>query len=206
MTDTTYTGICQACGRRQAVHVHGGKIAKHGYTTDWGFFNGTCGGSDHLPLEQDDAYNLTVVANLHDWAAKLIDEAAGEITTVPVQVTTDQLDAYGRRKKAIVQVNADEWAARRDCYGTFEQAVERVRFGLRRQAELAVAQADELDGLRRKVHGHPLTPRAEEAPIQRETYGTYAEAYARVEELKAAGRKAQQRRDRWLRQYHVTYR
>lgn len=37
----THNGTCQACGRQHAVNVKSGKLAKHGYTVDWGFFNGT---------------------------------------------------------------------------------------------------------------------------------------------------------------------
>ena len=46
----THTGICQLCGKRHMLP--GGKLAKHGYTVDYGYFNGTCRGSDELPFEQ----------------------------------------------------------------------------------------------------------------------------------------------------------
>lgn len=43
-------GTCQVCGSRQKLPA--GRIAKHGYTTQFGFFSGTCIGSDELPFEQ----------------------------------------------------------------------------------------------------------------------------------------------------------
>ena len=46
-----YNGECQICGRIQKLPV--GQMAKHGYTVDWGFFNGVCSGSNNLPFEQD---------------------------------------------------------------------------------------------------------------------------------------------------------
>ena len=46
----THTGTCQLCGKRHMLP--GGKLAKHGYTVDYGYFNGTCRGSDELPFEQ----------------------------------------------------------------------------------------------------------------------------------------------------------
>jgi len=46
----THTGICQLCGKRHMLPD--GKLAKHGYTMDYGYFNGTCRGSDALPFEQ----------------------------------------------------------------------------------------------------------------------------------------------------------
>lgn len=50
----THKGHCQICDRLQMLP--GGMIAKHGYTVknrgNWGFFSGTCFGSDNLPYEQ----------------------------------------------------------------------------------------------------------------------------------------------------------
>src|SRR5262245_3379925 len=46
----THFGTCQICGAVQKLP--GGKLAKHGYTvSQWGFFAGTCSGSDHKPFE-----------------------------------------------------------------------------------------------------------------------------------------------------------
>lgn len=50
-TRHTHRGHCQLCGAQQAVNNKTGRIAKHGYTTRWGFFSGTCAGSDNLPYE-----------------------------------------------------------------------------------------------------------------------------------------------------------
>ena len=49
----SHKGTCQLCGRIHAVNNKTGEIAKHGYTVDYGFFNGTCGGSGFLPLQKD---------------------------------------------------------------------------------------------------------------------------------------------------------
>ena len=48
----THNGTCQVCGAVQAVSNKSGRLAKHGYTTQWGFFSGTCSGSDGLPFER----------------------------------------------------------------------------------------------------------------------------------------------------------
>lgn len=45
----THDGQCQVCGQTQ--RLPGGVLAKHGYTTKWGFFSGTCYGSGALPFE-----------------------------------------------------------------------------------------------------------------------------------------------------------
>lgn len=47
----THKGECQVCGRTQKLP--NGRLSLHGYTTRCGFFEGVCGGADHLPLEQD---------------------------------------------------------------------------------------------------------------------------------------------------------
>lgn len=47
----THTGHCQLCDNSQAIGVASNRIAKHGYTKRWGFFSGTCPGSDHQPYE-----------------------------------------------------------------------------------------------------------------------------------------------------------
>lgn len=56
MTKHTHRGHCQACGRLQAVDNVSGLIAKHGYTVDFHFFNGTCQASDRKPAEHDVTY------------------------------------------------------------------------------------------------------------------------------------------------------
>lgn len=47
----THNGTCQVCGAIQAVNAKTNRLAKHGYTTRWGFFAGTCSGSDEKPFE-----------------------------------------------------------------------------------------------------------------------------------------------------------
>lgn len=200
---STHTGTCQACGRRQAVHVNTGLIAKHGYTTEYGFFNGTCGGSDKLPLELDTKVNVATVEALNKFAAEQEAKADGEILKVSIEVGREY--RAGRRIAITKLVDRAEFEATQPRYRHFDDAVDLLRFKLRRSAEIVRADAEQLDTLRASVHGQPLQPRAVEAPIKREAFNTYREAYARVEELKAAGHKAQQRRQRGC-GFVVTYR
>jgi hypothetical protein len=51
---TQIRGICQICGNQQAVRSNGG-IAHHGYTMEYGFFNGSCIGSGSKPLNISNA-------------------------------------------------------------------------------------------------------------------------------------------------------
>lgn len=201
---STHTGICQACGRRQAVHVKTGLLAKHGYTTEYGFFNGTCGGSDHLPLELDTAVNVATVAAMRKFADEQIAIATGEITKVPVDVYTGQRDAYGRRERATKMMDRAEYEATQPRYYSFDREVANLRLRFERTAEIVRADADALEALRGKVHGQPLQERPSEQPIKREYFRTYREAAARVAALKALGHSAQQRRSHGT--ITVTYR
>lgn len=45
----THKGTCQVCGRGQKLP--NGNLSLHGYTTEWGFFAGTCHGALFLPFE-----------------------------------------------------------------------------------------------------------------------------------------------------------
>lgn len=205
-TASTHTGICQACGRRQAVHVNTGLIAKHGYTTEYGFFNGTCGGSDALPLELDTKVNLQTVNALYNWAAAREDEADADIVKVLAEVGPYKFDSRHRRYRDTKLIDRAEFEATQPHYANFDKEVERVRFKLRRQAEIARANASELAALREKVHGQPLQPRKVESEIKREYFNNYRDAALRVTELSSAGVKARQRREQWGRQFVVTYR
>lgn len=46
----THVGTCQVCGREQKLPE--GRLSKHGYSVQWGFFDGVCDGAHHLPFEQ----------------------------------------------------------------------------------------------------------------------------------------------------------
>lgn len=61
MAKATHSGECQVCGSRQLLP--NGRLSKHGYTVRWGFFSGTCTGSDELPFEQSIGLILTAIEN-----------------------------------------------------------------------------------------------------------------------------------------------
>lgn len=202
----THNGTCQACGRQHAVSPKSGKLAKHGYTVDWGFFNGTCAGSDHRPLEQDTELNVAIVAELGQRAAALDLEAEGEILKVTIQ--TGSKLVRGKRIGEFKLVDREEFAVhgQRLYHTNFDREVELARLGLRRQAQLFRGHAADLEALRGNRHGQPLIARPNEGPLQREYFGTYRDAVTRVLALKAEGREARQRREQWGRSYVVTYR
>jgi len=48
-TKAVYFGTCQICGALQKLPK--GRLSKHGYTKEWGFFNGMCAGAENKPFE-----------------------------------------------------------------------------------------------------------------------------------------------------------
>lgn len=205
-TPSTHTGTCQACGRRQAVHINTGNIAKHGYTTDYGFFNGTCGGSDELPLELDTAVNIRTVAAMIKFAAEQEAAAEAEIDTVLVEVGPYIFDR-NRRYRETKMVDRAEFKATQSHYADFDRAVENVRVRFRNVARGVRADAQMLADLSVTVHGQPLQARKVEAAIKRETFKTTREAYARQAELEAQGVTVRVRRGTYVGQpATLTYR
>jgi len=203
-TTSTHTGICQACGRRQAIHIYGGKIAKHGYTTDYGYFNGVCGGSDELPLELDTTVNVNVVAGMLAFAAEQDAKAAGDITHVTIEISRKWVGS--KRVVETKRVDRAEFEATQPAYRKFDEAVKRIRLQLTSIAQKVRGDAKMLETLRGEVFGQPLVERPLEAPIKREYFDNYRLASVRISELKAQGVTARQRRDRNTRSITITYR
>lgn len=66
-TTHTHRGHCQACGRVQAVDTANNLLAKHGYTVDFGYFDGVCTGSDRQPLEVDKSFAEATIVKISEW-------------------------------------------------------------------------------------------------------------------------------------------
>jgi len=60
---------CQWCGRLQ--QAKNGRLAHHGYTKEYGYFNGTCRGARELPFEIDREVKAKLIVALetlrNDW-------------------------------------------------------------------------------------------------------------------------------------------
>ena len=86
----THKGHCQSCGRVQAVSTDDNSLAKHGYDVQFGFFNGTCSGSDKEPLEVSKRFSEVTISKMKN----AIEEKREEIETftgvtqMPVVFTT----------------------------------------------------------------------------------------------------------------------
>lgn len=70
----THRGICQLCGNDQKLP--GGRLSKHGYTVQWGFFSGICPGTRGLPIELSCDLVEKAEANARNQAAQILTSAA----------------------------------------------------------------------------------------------------------------------------------
>lgn len=208
MTETrtaTHNGHCQCCGRLQAHTPRG--IAKHGYTTEYGFFNGTCSGSDRQPLELDTALCDATIAALGHWADERVAASHGEITEVPVSVR--RADKYGRRTTTTEWVDQPTFEAHhaKGYLHGWESAVNQQRASLRHHAASVRARAADLEVLKARIHGQPLIARKVDAPLHRERVQGWKDASVREQDLKAQGKRdVRSRRQQYTQYYTITYR
>lgn len=98
----THYGHCQACGSRQKLPA--GVLAKHGYTTRWGFFSGTCPGSGYRPFET----HTDLILKFSQDAARDGAALAGQAQALRVTATSPRAWHH--------QYVAATWQVRRSSY------------------------------------------------------------------------------------------
>ena len=187
MAKATHNGTCQLCGNLQAVNAKTGRLAKHGYTVEFGYFSGSCAGSNELPLEISRDLLDRVVEDWTIEAEKMKAYTADQVTKV---VARDRLT--GKQKAVDLEdyraTVAAKWPARR-AEELVEGAInERVRqlhrmgAGLENHISAMLKHADQ-------VAGEDLKPRALDSERERiEVRNESArELGAKAAELKADG-------------------
>jgi hypothetical protein len=116
MPKATHKGNCQVCG---ALHMlPGGRLAKHGYTTRHGWFEGVCWGSDALPYQQSKdliegsiSRALARAIELREMGAKAVEEAKQPGSTAWEHVYHRELSNHSRGPVRLweqVNVHCDE--------------------------------------------------------------------------------------------------
>lgn len=185
----THKGTCQLCGRIHAVNNKTGEIAKHGYTVDYGFFNGVCQGSNILPLQKDrEELDLQVKA----WEKignKQLSLTQADIESVPVRVRQDGLN------KTVMMYESSFLLAHQDQYyaPSFEKAVQVHLANIHSRANGLLTHASDMKALADKIYGTELFPVASESKKIKE-FDSYSVAYEFFLELKEKGIKATIRR------------
>lgn len=182
-------------------------MAKHGYTTKYGFFMGTCSGSDRQALELATDHNVATVAAIREWADEQDAKAAAEITEIVVSVyikgdyhrgTAGRRENQTMNREEFIEYTKQFSGAQGD--DAWNSAVNSFKLNLTRNAEFARKDADLLDELRDKTFGNELEERnPSSAPkSHRESFSASkdengrvdranAKAYDRQRELKEQG-------------------
>lgn len=181
-TKSTHQAHCQICGRIQAVQLPVGTLAKHGYRVkDFGYFAGTCPGSDRLPLEQARDLCDRTVADLRVFAeesrAKSLALQAGTARPTLAKSGRHIKDALGRSVPEMIPF-AEATAANQKL------AVDKAIWNCDQDARQADNHADMLVRLAAQVHGAALLPihkapkTAPVAPMVDVAQGTVTGRYA----------------------------
>jgi hypothetical protein len=104
----THFGECQGCGRVQKLP--GGSLSLHGYTVDWGFFQGTCGGAKHLPYELSCEYVKACIVSAtasYDLAMARVEHLRRPITDPIVDSVTIRIGYDRQRCREITKTLTD---------------------------------------------------------------------------------------------------
>lgn len=146
MSRTQLRGICQCCGRQQAVVR--GNMSKHGYTVENGWFRGVCSGDMHKPVEKDrsvlDAVVKSVRADCVALAEKVETWKAG--TAHPEKVRTGNL--VNGKEVLISWEEANELQRRK--------GLERAIYGTESRIRAGRSFADTMERIGDQYHGQPL--------------------------------------------------
>jgi hypothetical protein len=165
ITNKTQTrGICQCCGREQAV-LASGFMAKHGYEVkdrgDGGWFHGVCSGQHHKPMQIERAQADRIIASVRADVVSLLARAAdlkvGKV--FPDLAASYQRDDKGRTVM-VSYLEAEAWQQRDAVTAAIYKAEQRARAG--------ESFANGLSKIADEYHGQPLRIVAKEdgpAPI-----------------------------------------
>lgn len=148
----THRGTCQACGRPTAMQLRNNLIAKHGYTVEWGFFNGICVGSDNKPLEQDKQITLQIIKQLREVVAVQADKRAADLQSGAVEPRWFK-SVYKGGKFEKIDVKRDELPSYEQ-----KQILTAAIYNAESKARGARSHAAMLEQLIESRHGKALIP------------------------------------------------
>ena len=172
----THNGTCQVCGRLQAVRPYG--LAHHGYTTSFGYFQGTCRGSRENPVETHIDLLTSTVAKVRAAAERLSPYTTAEAVSAKGNIeTTYRPTTWATRVEHVSfeseatflrRMNAEPELAKHlrrsaHCYGTFSELwlalAEQVASKNRHRVGGMVDYVKSLEMTKAERHGEPLIPR-----------------------------------------------
>jgi hypothetical protein len=193
MSKHTHRGHCQVCGAQQAVDNKTGKLAKHGYTVESGWFTGECPGSHNLPLEHDHTMTDNIIGDLTRQADRIEQRIAGGIKNITLHYTVTDGSAYGKIEKTatvtidtVEQVFAEIGKRFYNAEYQWDELVERETWRLERQVTFLRDHCEFMGKLIEKRHGADLVPVERIERIAKD-FADHADAHEWVQSMKADG-------------------
>lgn len=150
MNKTQTRGNCPCCGREQAV-LASGKMSKHGYTVECGWFNGVCSGDRFEPMQIQRKITDDIIEGVRNDVAKLTVEAGKLKSGKLVLKLVAKPGEYVRRGEQATMV---EWASL-DKYDQ-QRALDSAIYDRESRARMGTSFANDLEALVNRVHGTPL--------------------------------------------------
>ena len=196
----THKGTCQVCGRTQAVKQDG-TIAKHGYTVEYGFFNGTCAGSGQKPLQQDRSVLDSLVTSWIEQGNKLKATSIDSIKKVPAFVFRGNY----RTQELLTEAEYNDLPkSGSERFVTFKDIAGRELFKIQRNGDLLLQHCEDMKELASKIHGTELFP-VKTTVKHSESFECLKKAYAFANEQKAKGMKVRVCRGWHMGQRHTVH-
>ena len=151
---TQTRGICQCCGREQAVLNGTGFMSQHGYTVENGWFNGVCSGHQFAPMQKNTVMTYKIIADVRVQCVHL------EIAVQEMKNGTKHPDEVRVRDFPEVMVpwdEAPEWQQKR--------ARDRIIWEMESRIRSGKTFADFMEKLAKEVYGTELrVVEVEDAP------------------------------------------
>lgn len=164
---TQIRGICQCCGREQAVV--NGTMSKHGYTVEQGWFSGVCTGQHYAPMQISRDHADSVIVSVRAECITLL----GYVEALRTGKVTPLTAKSGKKIEEAGKPNwqwKDEMVAFALAPAHHQRdAVQAAAWNAQRRAEIGKSFADDLERLADEYHGKPLKEVAREdgpAPIR----------------------------------------
>lgn len=166
-------GNCQCCGADQAVKS--GRMSKHGYTVESGWFNGVCDGQHYAPLQSDRTHTDLIIKSVLAQVVELEARLAGlNDGSIKPEFIFNQTRVNGRWQDVSTPfADGTEHAQHYEVQKTIRTIENRIRSGndyaktmnlladqfygtALREVEKAAAPAPILIGEVRIAWGHPV--------------------------------------------------
>jgi hypothetical protein len=150
MSKTQTRGNCPCCGREQAI-LASGRMSKHGYTVENGWFNGVCGGDRFEPMQIQREVTDQIIITVRQDVKKLEAQAADLRSGRKVLGLVPMPGEYVRRGEKPTMV---EW---KDL-GEYKQqdALNSAIYGCESRARVGASFANDMERILNAVHGQPL--------------------------------------------------